>query len=138
MKVFLGGTCNGTTWRDELIPKLEELDIDYFNPVVEDWTPECIEEEDRQKEIECGTHIYYITSEMTGVYSIAEVIDSVYCDKDTIFIVNESGFDDRMLRSLDAVGKLVSRIGGSYQKDTGDFKDLLDILEYLRDDEELG
>jgi hypothetical protein len=32
-KVFLGGTCAETTWRDDLIPKLQ---IDYFNPVVED------------------------------------------------------------------------------------------------------
>ena len=36
-KVFLGGTCNGSTWREELIPILE---INYFNPVVSDWTPE--------------------------------------------------------------------------------------------------
>ena len=32
-KVFLGGTCNESTWRDELIKKLK---IDYFNPVVDD------------------------------------------------------------------------------------------------------
>ena len=24
-KVFLGGTCNESKWRDELIPKLEEI-----------------------------------------------------------------------------------------------------------------
>ena len=38
MKVFLGGTCNGSRWRNELIPLLE---CEYFNPVVEDWTPSC-------------------------------------------------------------------------------------------------
>lgn len=32
-KVFLGDTCNGSTWRNKLIPLLE---IEYFNPVVED------------------------------------------------------------------------------------------------------
>lgn len=32
-KVFLSGTCNESTWRDELIKLLE---IDYFNPVVKD------------------------------------------------------------------------------------------------------
>ena len=36
--VFLGGTCNNSTWRDKLIPLLK---IDYFNPVVEDWTEEA-------------------------------------------------------------------------------------------------
>lgn len=41
MKIFLGGTCCETTWRDELIPYLEKANIEYFNPVVKDWTPEC-------------------------------------------------------------------------------------------------
>jgi len=33
MKIFLGGTCNESTWRNRIIPMLE---IDYFNPVVDD------------------------------------------------------------------------------------------------------
>ena len=45
VKVFLGGTCNNSTWRDTLIPLLK---IDYFNPVVDDWTPECQEQETPQ------------------------------------------------------------------------------------------
>ncbi|MEJ2416969.1 MAG: nucleoside 2-deoxyribosyltransferase domain-containing protein [Exilibacterium sp.] len=71
MKVFLGGTCNGSTWRDDLIKSLK---IDYLNPVVEDWTPECKKEEIRQRE-ECDFCLYVITPKMTGVYSIAEAVD---------------------------------------------------------------
>lgn len=37
-KVFLGGTCNESAWREELI---QMLNVDYFNPVVDDWTEEC-------------------------------------------------------------------------------------------------
>lgn len=70
-KVFLGGTCNNSTWRDKLIPLLK---IDYFNPVVDDWTPECQDEEIRQRE-SCDYCLYTITPKMTGVYSIAEVVD---------------------------------------------------------------
>ena len=44
--VFLGGTCNNSTWRDKLIPSLS---INYFNPVVENWTPECQAEEIKQR-----------------------------------------------------------------------------------------
>ena len=33
-KVFLGGTCNESTWRNELIPLLENAGVEYFNPVV--------------------------------------------------------------------------------------------------------
>ena len=36
-RIFLGGTCAETTWRDELI---EQLEVDYFNPVVKNWTEE--------------------------------------------------------------------------------------------------
>jgi hypothetical protein len=33
-EVFLGGSCNPTTWRaDVAIPELEKLDISFFNPV---------------------------------------------------------------------------------------------------------
>lgn len=81
-KVFLGGTCNESTWRDELIKKLK---IDYFNPVVDDWTEECYKEELRQREI-CDYCLYVITPRMTGVYSIAEVIDDSNKQKKLYFV----------------------------------------------------
>ena len=59
-KIFLGGTCAESTWRDELIKLLE---IDFFNPVVPDWTPECQAEELKQRE-SCDYVLYVITSEM--------------------------------------------------------------------------
>ena len=52
-KVFLGGTCNESTWRNRFILM---LDIEYFNPVVEDWTPECQANEYKQKEL-CDIHL---------------------------------------------------------------------------------
>ena len=63
MKVFLGGTCNESTWRDKLIPKLT---IDYFNPVVKDWKPEDQEKEIQERQT-CDFLLYVITSQMTGV-----------------------------------------------------------------------
>ena len=110
-KVFLGGTCAETTWRDELIPKLQ---IDYFNPVVEDWTPECQKKEEDEKENECNIHFYCITKEMKGVFSIAEVVDSVYQDgKVTILQVKPSGFDKDQLKSLVATTDLIIKRGGT-------------------------
>lgn len=70
-KVFLGGTCAETVWREKLISMLH---INYFNPVVEDWTEECMAEEIRQRET-CDYCLYTITPSMQGVYSIAEVVD---------------------------------------------------------------
>lgn len=77
-RFFLGGTCNGTTWREELIPELEKHGYTYFNPVVPDWTPECIEIENIEKNEKCNTHLYILTPEMKGVYSVAEIINSTW------------------------------------------------------------
>jgi hypothetical protein len=113
-KVFLGGTCNGSTWRDKLISRLR---IDYFNPVVDDWTPECQAEELRQREL-CDFCLYTITPRMTGVYAIAEVVDdSNKRPEKTIFcVLEEDGglrFSRSQLKSLMAVADLVERNGGS-------------------------
>ncbi|XP_055851824.1 uncharacterized protein LOC129916072 isoform X2 [Episyrphus balteatus] len=51
VEVFLGGSCNPTTWRkDVAIPALESLGISFYNPQVSDWTPDLIELEHRAKE----------------------------------------------------------------------------------------
>ena len=115
-KVFLGGTCNESTWRNELIPLLEKEGTEYFNPVVDDWTPECQEEEYRQKEI-CDVHLYLITKKMKGVFSIAEAVASCQdAGKLTLFVfANFDGeFDEGERRSLDAVGNLIVKLGGAY------------------------
>lgn len=109
-KVFLGGTCGISTWRDTLIPLIQ---IDKFNPVVEDWTAECQAIEETQKDFICDVHLYVITSEMSGVYSIAEVIDSVHNKtKKTILHVIPDGFSEGQLKSLEAVVNLVKKRGG--------------------------
>ena len=125
-KVFLGGTCNESTWRNELIPLLEKEGIEYFNPVVEDWTPECQEEEYRQKEI-CDVHLYLITKKMKGVFSVAEAVASCqFKDKQVVFgFADFDGeFDTAERKSLDAVGCLIARLGGIYMLDLEDISDL--------------
>lgn len=113
MKVFLGGTCNKSTWRNDVIKHLEFAEIDYFNPVVDDWTPECQEEEYRQKEYECDIHLYVITKEMTGVFSIAEAVDSAHTkNKLCLFQVVSEGFEKGQLKSLKAVAEMINKIGG--------------------------
>ncbi len=125
-KVFLGGTCNESKWREKLIGLLT---IEYFNPVVDDWTPDCMKEEVIQRE-KCDYCLYVITPKMTGVYSIAEVVDdsnkrpskTIFCflDKD-----EEVVFTDGQRRSLGAVAKMVELNGGKF------CHDLMDIALYL-------
>jgi hypothetical protein len=113
MKVFLGGTCNGSAWRDKLIPMLK---VAFFNPVVPDWTPECMAEELRQREL-CDVCLYVITPKMTGAYSVAEVIDdSNKRPERTVFVRlrndGEDTFSDAQWKSLGAVAAMVERNGG--------------------------
>ncbi|XP_055643385.1 uncharacterized protein LOC129779751 [Toxorhynchites rutilus septentrionalis] len=50
-EVFLGGSCNPTTWRaDVAIPTLERLGISFYNPQVSEWTPDLLDLEHRAKE----------------------------------------------------------------------------------------
>ncbi len=74
LTVFLGGTCATSTWRQELIEMLDEERISYFNPVVEDWTPECQEIEDAHREND-DICLYVLTPEAEGFYSFVEVTD---------------------------------------------------------------
>jgi hypothetical protein len=125
-KVFLGGTCNGSNWREILIPLLK---MNYFNPVVENWTPECQQREIEERE-NCDFCLYVITPKMTGVYSIAEVVDdSNKRPSKTIFcFLNEDGsesFNKHQLKSLTQVGKMVRDNGGKV------FNSLQEISEYL-------
>lgn len=99
-KVFLGGTCNNTTWRESLI---QHLKIEYFNPIVKDWTSADQKNEEIQKKI-CNIHLYFITSAMKGIYSIAELVnDSHNKNITTIFYLNTTGFDKGELMSFDAM-----------------------------------
>lgn len=108
-RIFLGGTCAETTWREELITLLK---VPSFNPVVKDWTPACQEIEEYEK-LFCNIHLYVITSAMQGVFSIAEVIDSVHDNKKmTIFHIIPDGFTKGELKSLTAVKDMVLRHGG--------------------------
>ena len=74
LTVFLGGTCAASTWREELLGKLDLGTISAFNPVVEDWTPECQKEEDFHREND-DICLYVITPEGEGFYSFVEVVD---------------------------------------------------------------
>jgi len=113
MKVFLGGTCNESEWRSQISPMLK---IDYFDPVVDDWTPDCMAEEIRQRE-SCDFCLYTITPKMTGTYAIAEVVDdSNKRPEKTILILllsdGDDEFSDAQWKSLAAVARMVKKNGG--------------------------
>lgn len=105
------------------------MKIDYFNPVVDDWTPECQDEEIRQREL-CDYCLYTITPKMTGVYSIAEVVDdSNKRPEKTILCVldedDENIFSESQIKSLKQVKEMVKNNGANV------FDSLEDIASFL-------
>ena len=133
MKIFLGGTTFENLEDDfrKFVEKyLNDNSIDYFNPIVDDWTPECVEVETIQKDDLCDTHLFVITSQMRGVYSIAELMDSSYdIRKRTIALILSNGFDKYQLRSLQATIELANRNGKFTTAKIIDDKDLIEELD---------
>lgn len=128
-KVFLGGTCANSKWRYKLIPM---LNIDYFNPVVKNWTEECMKQERYEREHD--DYVLYVLSRAYSTYSIAEVVDdsNKRPEKTICCIFNEKLPNSRMLaltkqelKHLNQVGEMVQRNGGKY------FNSLKEVAKYL-------
>lgn len=112
MKVFLGGTCSGWKWRNELQSLLK---CDFYNPIVKNWS-----EKDRLREVherETSDYVLYgITNGIKGVYSIAEVVDDSNKRPEKTLFLNLYKEDDRqftkqMSHSLKAVENLLKENG---------------------------
>ena len=125
-KVFLGGTCNESTWREELIKMLK---IGYYDPVSNNWTPKLKKEELDQRD-DCEFLLYCITPKMTGVYSIAEAVDdsNKRAKKMLFCVLKKDGkdvFDDAQEMSLNSVAKMITENGGKC------FRSLKSVADYL-------
>lgn len=125
-KVFLGGTCNQSLWRNDFI---KDLKLDYYNPAGVVWTAEMIKEEIKQRQ-ESDFCLYVITPKMDGVYSIAEVIDdSNKQPGKTLFcylpVDGDQTFTPAQIKSLEQVAEMVKRNGAYY------FKTLPEIIDFL-------
>lgn len=129
VKIFLGGTCGKSTWRGELLEKLDSEKFEAFNPVVPNWTKECREIEDfhRNNDDIC---LYVITPEGTGFYSFVEVTDdSNKRPKQTVLCVLESAngvsFEGHTRKCALKTMKLVAENG------VPTFDNLDDLATYL-------
>nr|XP_054769839.1 uncharacterized protein LOC129277716 isoform X1 [Lytechinus pictus] len=70
--VFLGGSCNPTTWRrDVAIPLLKEYSLTFYNPQVETWSPDLIEIEDKAKRL-ADLLLFVIDNSTRSIASMVE------------------------------------------------------------------
>jgi hypothetical protein len=114
MKVYLGGTANGSNWRERLVPQLM---MEYFNPIVPRWTEKAYQHELHERE-ECDVCLYVITPKFEGLYSIAEVVDdSNKRPEKTVFCIlddEDESFTPHQLKSLQRIGEMVTKNGALY------------------------
>jgi hypothetical protein len=74
--VFLGGSCNPTTWRKKIaIPMLESAKVTYYNPQVDDWDPSLEETERRYKNN--SRYILFVIDDQTR--AIASIQEASFC-----------------------------------------------------------
>lgn len=102
--VFLGGTCDNSNWREELIKKIDLNKVSVFNPIVKNWSKEDQITEDKHKK-EDDICLFVITPEGEGFYSFVEATDySNKYPKKTIFCVlyevNNKYFDEHEKKSI--------------------------------------
>lgn len=92
MKLTVGmfGTCGGSKWREPFIVKFNELGIDFFDPQVPNWTPDCaiIEAEHLAED---AIILFPVTGETTGVGSLSEVgfsiLNAIRLDNQRDFVI---------------------------------------------------
>ena len=117
----------------------------YFNTVVEDWTEECQLIEEQEKWGPCDIHLYVITPDMKGTYSIAELVESAICSYEynkelqetvvyTIFAVLDESLDTGKsftkaeIKSFDAIKKLVEKYNGIICEDLNDVANTINAI----------
>jgi len=101
------------------------LQINYFNPVVDNWTPECMEREINERR-DADYNLYVITNEMTGFYSIAEIVeDSILNSHKTVVCFLLNGFTEHQIKSVNAIKRMCEKHGATF------CGDLESTAEYL-------
>jgi hypothetical protein len=87
-EVFLGGSCNPTTWRyEQAIPYFNSYSISYYNPQVANWTPDLVDVEHRAKEL--APLLFFVIDHSTrSLAAIAEVCYLAARGRNIIVVLN--------------------------------------------------
>ena len=117
-QVFLGGSCNPTVWRTEVaIPIFEKHGIGYYNPQVDDWTPDLARTESLAKEQ--SSHLLFVIDKQTrAMASIVEATEYICRGKNVVLVVID--VEEGAMVASAPLGK-------------GETKDLNRMREYLRE-----
>jgi len=87
--VFLGGSCNPTTWRKDVsIPLLQRAGVTYYSPQVDDWHPGLLALEDKAKQ-EAVVHLFVIDHQTRALASMLEVAELVTKGENVVLVLQD-------------------------------------------------
>jgi hypothetical protein len=103
--IGLFGTCGNSKWRDPFISQYQELGIDFFNPLVDNWKPEDAVEEAKHL-AEDNIILFPITNETYAVGSLSEVgfgvLNAIKLDDRRDFVVMiDQKLTDELMKDID-------------------------------------
>jgi len=112
--VGLFGTCGNSTWRNPFMEKYKSLEINFYNPQIEDWTPECSKEEAEHLASDCII-LFPVLDETYAFGSLAEVgfsiLQTLRLDdkRDLIVLITDHLSEELMKDEIQAKESLKSR-----------------------------
>lgn len=85
--MFLGGSCDPTSWRADIaVPKLTKFKIPFFNPQISDWHPNLIQLEAAAKE-ECQMLLFVIDSKTRAIASMLEATEYIMQLRSVVLVI---------------------------------------------------
>ena len=85
--VFLGGSCNPTTWRkDTAIPAFDAAGVTFFNPQIENWYSEFQAIEDEAK-ANADTLLFVIDPQTSAIASMLEAFSAKAQGRDVALVI---------------------------------------------------
>lgn len=85
--VFLGGSCNPTTWRkDVAIPMLTKAGVSFYNPQVDEWHQSLMALEDEAKKA-ARVLLFVLDAQTRGIASIAEASFYIGAGRRVVLVV---------------------------------------------------
>ena len=109
--VFLGGTCANSTWRSELIEKLNSV-VPYFDPQVAEWTEADADREDACKPV-AKFNVFVITGDALGTYSGWEIHKEASNDASKLIFCTVGELPENQVKGIGKIKKGLTRMGAT-------------------------
>lgn len=138
--VFLGGSCDPTTWRHDIaIPKLQKYGITYYNPQLDDWHPDLIAAEAKAKE-ECTILLFVIDNRTRAIASMLEAVEYIMRNRSVVLVILEieentlidgEQIGSRQLKDLNRARAFLCDIAARHQKNCDVFDSIESAINHI-------